>query len=82
MRKFHPLFINPQINEVDIIISDYDIDNIVLEIHLHESKIAGIFENTKKLPIEILKFNQNDLNDMESLYRKIESKIFEKFKPY
>ena len=78
--RFYPLFINTQINEIDIVISDYDIDNIVLEIYLHESKIAGIFENTKKLPVETLKFNQNDLNDMGALYSKIESIVLDKFK--
>lgn len=76
--KFYPLFINAQINEVDIIVSDYDIDNIVLEIYLHESKIAGVYEKTQKLPSELLKFKQEDLNDMAALYSKIESKILEK----
>ena len=75
---FYPLFINTQKNEVDIIISDYDIENIVLDIYLHESKSAGIYENSRKLPKEMLKFKQDDLNDISSLYHEIERIIFAK----
>ena len=80
MLKYYPLFINTQVNQVDIIISDYDIDNIVLEIYLHESKVVGIIENTRKLPNELFKFNQDALKDMGALYSKIENKVLEKFK--
>ena len=75
---FYPLFINTQKNEVDIIVSDYDIENIVLDIYLHESKSAGVFVHSQRLSKEVLKFKQADLNDISSLYHKIERTIFEK----
>ena len=75
---FYPLFINTQKNEVDIIVSDYDIENIVLDIYLHESKSAGVFVHSQRLSKEVLKFKQVDLNDISSLYHKIERTIFEK----
>jgi hypothetical protein len=72
----YPLFINTQKNEADIIVSDYDIENIVLDIYLHESKSAGVYERNQRLPKGILKFNQDDLNDISSLFHEIERKIF------
>ena len=75
---FYPLFINTQKNEVDIIVSDYDIEDIVLDIYLHESKSAGVFVHSQRLSKEVLKFKQADLNDISSLYHKIERTIFEK----
>ncbi len=73
----YPIFMNSQKSEVDIIVSDYDIENIVLEIYLHESKSAGIYEKSQRLRKGILNFKQDDLNDISSLYHEIEKKVFE-----
>ena len=72
---FYPLFINSQNNEVDVIVSDYDIENIVLDIYLHESKSPGIYERSQRLPKGMLKLKQEDLNDISSLFHKIERQI-------
>ena len=72
---FYPLFVNTQKNEVDIVVSDYDIENIVLDVYLHESKSAGVYERSLRLPKGILSFRKDDLNDMSSLFHEIEKKI-------
>ena len=75
---FYPLFINTQKNELDIIVSDYDIENIVLDIYLHESRSAGVYERSQRLPKETLKLKQDDLNDISSLFHDIERTILAK----
>jgi len=71
----YPKFIYDQQNIVDIIISDFDIDNIVLESKVYETKIAGILKEAINLPKNAISVTRNDLENIEGLFKKIQDVI-------
>ncbi len=71
----YPKFINAQQNIADIILSDYDIDNLVLESYLYETKIAGIHKKAIHLQNDVISIKKNDLDDIENLFTKIQDSI-------
>ncbi|MFX1497537.1 MAG: hypothetical protein ACFFBH_08425 [Promethearchaeota archaeon] len=73
----YPKFINDQQNILDLIISDYDIENKILAIYLYITKNAGIHESVELLPKDLFKVDQSDLKDLDNLYNKIQSQILE-----
>jgi hypothetical protein len=70
-------FINDQLNLIDIIVSDYDIDNIVLAIYIYDMKKVGIHDNIKKITLEKLKVKQSELKDLPTLFEKIRAIVME-----
>jgi len=73
--NIYPKFINDQKNVVDIIISDYDIENITLAAYLHKTTKLGIFDAVEELSSDMIKFAQKDLNNLEKLFIDIQTKI-------
>ena len=73
----YPKFINDQKNVVDIIISDYDIDNIAFEAFLYNTSRLGIYDSIKSIPKGVVSFKQKDLANLEQLFIKIQSTLQE-----
>lgn len=72
----YPKFIHDQQNIADIILSDYSIDNMVLESYVYETKIAGIHEKAIHLPKNAISIKtKNDLENIEGLFTKIQDAI-------
>ncbi len=71
----YPKFIYDQQNIVDIIISDFNIDNIVLESNVYETKIAGILKKGIYLPKNSISITRKDLENIEGLFKKIQDVI-------
>jgi len=76
---FYPKFINDQQNILDIVLSDYDIDNKTLGIYLYETKKAGIHESVESITKDLIVIQERDLRDIDNLFTKIQSIIFKKF---
>ncbi|MFX0179325.1 MAG: hypothetical protein ACFE78_03995 [Candidatus Hodarchaeota archaeon] len=74
----YPKFINDQQNILDIILSDYDIENKVLGIYLYKTKKAGIHESIEKLPKDLVIIKEKDITNMNQLFNMIQSQITEK----
>jgi len=73
----YPRFVNDQKNVVDIIISDYDIDNIVFEAFLYNTSRLGIYDSIETITKEIISFKQKDMDNLEQLFIKIQSTLLE-----
>lgn len=73
----YPKFINDQKNVVDVIISDYDIDNIAFETFIYNTSRLGIYDSIKNVPKDTISFKQKDLTNLESLFIKIQSSLLE-----
>ena len=72
----YPKFIHDQQNIADIILSDYSIDNMVLESYVYETKIAGIHEKAIHLPKNAISITpKNDLDNIEGLFIRIQDAI-------
>lgn len=71
----YPKFINNQQNIADIILSDYDIDNLVLASYIYETKVAGIHKKVIHLPKNTFSIKKNDINNIEGLFTKIQETI-------
>ena len=59
----YPKFINDQKNVVDIIISDYDIDNIVFNAFLYKTSRLGVYDSIDSIPKDEITFKQRDMNN-------------------
>ncbi|MFX1414423.1 MAG: hypothetical protein ACFFA2_11405 [Promethearchaeota archaeon] len=77
-KVLYPIFINDQQNVMDLILSDYEIENKMLAGYLYITKNAGIHESAESIPEDLLKINQTDLEDLENLFNKIQSQILKK----
>jgi len=73
----YPKFINDQKNVVDIIISDYDIDNIAFDAFLYNTSRLGIYDSIKTVPKGVISFKQKEMNNLEQLFIKIQSRLLE-----
>ncbi|MHA1105574.1 MAG: hypothetical protein ACTSPN_07600 [Promethearchaeota archaeon] len=72
----YPKFIHDQQNIADIILSDYSIENLVLESYVYETKIAGIHEKVIHLPKNAISITtKNDLDNIEGLFTRIQDAI-------
>lgn len=72
----YPKFINDQQNILDLVINDDGTE--ILKIILYETKKAGIHESFKVLPNNIIRFQENELDDIDTLFNKIQSTLVEK----
>ena len=78
-QEFYPKFINDQLNVIDLIISDYEIDNIVLGAYLYNMNKPGIHENIKEIDVKDFKLKFKDLDNHERLLSNIQSLILKKY---
>ncbi|MGB5912337.1 MAG: hypothetical protein WBH31_14180, partial [Promethearchaeia archaeon] len=74
----YPKFVNDQQNILDIILSDYDIENKVLGIYLYKTKKAGIHESIEELPKDLVIIKEKDISDMNQLFNMVQSYITDK----
>ncbi len=74
----YPKFVNDQQNILDIILSDYDIENKVLGIYLYKTKKAGIHESIEELPKDLVIIKEKDITDMNQLFNMVQSHISDK----
>lgn len=74
----YPKFVNDQQNILDIILSDYDIENKVLGIYLYKTKKAGIHESIEELPKDLVIIKEKDITDMNQLFNMVQSHIIDK----
>ncbi len=74
----YPKFINDQQNILDIILSDYDIENKVLGMYLYKTKKAGIHESIEELPKDLIVIREKDITDMNQLFNMVQSHITDK----
>ena len=74
--NLYPKFVNDQQNILDILISDDG--KRLLGIYLYETKKAGIHGQYRKLPTDIIIFQEKDLEDIEVLYSKLQMILLEK----
>ncbi|MHA1670112.1 MAG: hypothetical protein ACTSV5_05980 [Promethearchaeota archaeon] len=74
-KLIYPKFIHDQQNIADIILSDFSIDNMVLESYVYETKIAGIHEKAIHLPKNSISITENDLKNIQDLFTIIQDAI-------
>lgn len=74
----YPRYINDQHNILDIIISDFDIENKVLAMYLYKTKKAGIHESIENLPKDLIRIKEEELLDIAEVFNKIQSTLLEK----
>jgi len=77
---FYSEFINDQQNILDLILSDFDIENKVLGLYLSKTQRPGVVESIKSLPKDFIIIKEKDLHDILSLFKKIQTKILEKYR--
>ena len=75
----YPKFIHDQQNIADIILSDFSIDNMVLESYVYETKIAGIHKKAIQLKKNTVSITKNDLDNIEGLFTKIQDAIIKEY---
>ena len=71
----YPKFINDQQNILDIVISDFELDNIVFGLYLYETTKSGIHARIKGLPKDSIEIKQDDLRNLDALFNRIQSII-------
>ena len=71
----YPKFINDQQNILDIVISDFELDNIVFGLYLYETTKPGIHERIKGLPKDSIEIKQDNLRNLDALFNRIQSVI-------
>ena len=71
----YPRFVNDQQHILDIIVSDFELDNVVFGLYLYETTEPGIHSAIKILPKDSIKVKQEDLDDREKLFNKLQSFI-------
>ena len=68
----YPKFINDQQNILDIVISDFELDNIVFGLYLYETTKPGIHARIKGLPKDSIEIKQDDLRNLDALFNRIQ----------
>lgn len=71
----YPKFINDQQNILDIVISDFELDNIVFGVYLYETTKPGIHARIKGLPKDSIEIKQGDLRNLDALFNRIQLDI-------
>ncbi|TES95439.1 MAG: hypothetical protein E3J90_09720 [Promethearchaeota archaeon] len=71
----YPRFISEQQNNLDIIVSDFDIDNIVFGVYLYKTNKPGVHETVEILPNDLVVIKQENLDDINKLFNKFQSPI-------
>ncbi len=71
----YPKFINDQQNILDIVISDFELDNIVFGVYLYETTKPGIHARIKGIPKDSVEIKQDDLRNLDALFNRIQSVI-------
>ncbi len=71
----YPRFINQQQNILDIIVSDFDIDNIVFGVYLYKTNKPGVHETVEILPNDLVGIKQENLSDIKEIFNKFQSMI-------
>ena len=73
----YPKFINDQKNVLEIIISDYDIDNIAFDAFLYNTSRLGIYDSITNIPKGVIHFKQKDMDNLEQLFINIQNRILD-----
>ncbi len=68
----YPQFVNDQQNILDLIVSDFELDNVVFGLYLYETSKPGIHSSIKKLPKESIVIKQDDFDEIEILFKKLQ----------
>lgn len=71
----YPQFVNDQQNILDLIVSDFELDNITFGLYLYETSKPGIHSAIKELPKESIVIKQEDLDEIELLFQKLQTFI-------
>ena len=71
----YPRFINEQHNILDIIVSDFDIDNIVFGVYLYKTNKPGVHETVELLPNDLVGIKKENLGDLHDIFNKFQSSI-------
>ena len=71
----YPRFISKQQNILDIIVSDFDIDNFVFGVYLYKTNKPGVHETVEILPNDLVGIKQENLGDMNEIFNKFQSSI-------
>jgi len=74
---FYPRFLNDQPNIYDVIYSEDKKSLIAL--YLYETRKISIHLPYKKIPKDIIIFQENDFNNINNLFNKLQMTIFEKY---
>ena len=77
---FYPKFVNDQQNILDIVVSEGEKKEKVLGLYLYETKKVGIHENIKKIPNNLLKSKDVDLERLDNFFNKLQEKIMKEMR--
>ncbi|MFW9952199.1 MAG: hypothetical protein ACFFKA_18925 [Candidatus Thorarchaeota archaeon] len=77
-QEFYPKLLNDQLNVIDVIISDYEIDNIVLKAFVYQMNKPGIHQNVKEIDKNDITLKFKDLNDCELIFSQLQSSLKKK----
>ena len=71
----YPRFINEQQNILDVIVSDFDIDNNVFGVYLYKTHKPGVHEEVEILPNDLVGIKQENLGNISEIFNKFQSRI-------
>jgi hypothetical protein len=71
----YPRFISEQQNNLDIVVSDFDIDKTVFGVYLYKTNKPGVHETVEILPNDLVRIKQKNLGDINKLFNKFQSSI-------
>ncbi|NHJ21516.1 MAG: hypothetical protein EAX91_11275 [Candidatus Lokiarchaeota archaeon] len=71
----YPKFVNDQQHILDIIVSDYELDNIVFGLYLYETTKPGIHRALKVIPPDSIVIKQKETSDLKTLFNKLQAFI-------
>jgi len=71
----YPRFINEQQNNLDVIVSDFDIDDNVFGVYLYKNNKAGVHEAVDILPNDLVGIKQENLGEMNKVFNNFQSII-------
>lgn len=75
----YPLFVNDQQNILDIILSDFELDNIIFKIYLYETTKPGIHSTIKEIPKDSIVVKQDDLKDRKEFFNTLQVYVYKEY---
>jgi len=72
---FYPKFVNDQQNILDIVVSEDEKKEKVLGLYLYETDKVGIHETIKKIPTNLIKSKEVDLERLDNFFNTLQTKL-------
>ncbi|MFX0074366.1 MAG: hypothetical protein ACFE96_02915 [Candidatus Hermodarchaeota archaeon] len=71
----YPRFVSGQQNILDVIVSNFELDNIIFGLYLYETNKPGIHSKVKVVPKDSIAIKQKDLENIETVFKRFQDFI-------